>query len=422
MKMIHKISILILVILTATSVSCRPGQVAVDTEVPPVPVITANPEFGTITEWHRTTCTLRSPLEAGVSFGTGGRIIELTADEGDLVVAGQYLGKVDTSILAAQLNAVLSSINVSESQAESADSMIAASEAQVEQARAAAELAETNFQRFQALYEDGVATEAEFEQIELAYESAKLGLDAALDGLGATRAQADAAHAGVQATRSQASQFREMIDDGSIYAPFGGRIVERWSDPGVMVSPGQPVYRLVGEGEDVSDRLEAVLYVPEQVMGMVLPGSELLIELASCDRTVETVVDRTGGEVRDGDRMLEVIGYLEKDSLCIMPGMFGVVMIPLQRHTDALLIPEPAILPFEDVKVVYIADGNVAHRREVETGLYEGGMVEILSGIAADDDVIVAGHTFLKEGATIDIRVQDEVPSGDEPAETGVTE
>ncbi|HDS30522.1 MAG TPA: hypothetical protein ENN67_05695, partial [Firmicutes bacterium] len=107
--MINRIYILIPFIFIAfVLVSCAGHQAERETvEVPPVPVITQKPERGSVTDWYRTTCELRSPLEATLSFATGGRIIELTANVGDRVKRGQYLGRVDTSTLAAQHSAAL---------------------------------------------------------------------------------------------------------------------------------------------------------------------------------------------------------------------------------------------------------------------------------------------------------------------------
>ncbi len=390
--------------LLLLSLSACKGEEEKIAEIPAVPVMVRTPEVGTITEWFRTTCEIRSPLEARVSFPGGGRIIELAVDEGDAVVAGQYLGKVDTSTLSAQYSAAASAVEAAESQAEAANLAASASESQVLQARAVAEQMETDYKRFQILFAEGVATQAEFEQIELGYESAQLALQAAVDGADAAWAQAESALAGVGAAGGQATQIAEMIEDGTLRAPFGGRIAGRMAEPGTVVGPGTPVFRIIGEGETVQNQMEVVFDIPESTIDRVHLGATLYLDLLACEEEIIASVDRIGPEVKGDSRTIEIIAYIPMDSTCLIPGMFGTVRIPLEVHEDAILVPEDAVLEFEDVKLVYIADGEIAVRREVRTGIREEGIVEIIDGITSTDEVIVVGNSFLTDGAKIEIR------------------
>ncbi len=374
------------------------------TELPPVSVVTQNPDIGTITKWHRTTCELNSPLEASLSFSTGGRIIELTVDEGDTVVAGQYLGKVDTTTLAAQYSAILSSVDGAIKTAEAADIAAQAVESQIELAQASADQAEADYERYRNLYEDSVATVSEFEQMELRWESSKISLQGAIDQHEAALSQATAYHANVQSVRDQARQISEMIDDGTLRAPFGGRIASRYSDPGTVAGPGMPVFRLIGEGEDVANRLEVNLSIPESLISKIPAGTSLYLDLASCEREIQVPVDHLGPEVDPESRTVDVVAYVDKDSICLLPGMFGTVRIPIETHENTILVPEDAVLEFEDVDIVYIAQGDIAVLREVELGIREEGTLEILGGIEASDRVIVVGNRFLTDGAKIEIQ------------------
>ena len=212
---------------------CRGKKEEVSQGIPPVPVQIEKPTVGTITSWHKTTCELVSPLEISVSFGTGGRILELTAREGDTVAEGQYLGRVDTSTLAAQHAAIMSQAEGARSQAHAAELAAEAATAQVDMARASADQAETDFHRFESLLSDGVATEAEYEQAKLRYDTAMIGLQAAMDQSDAASAQAVAARDGVDAVVAQAGQVSEMIADGTLRAPFSGRIATHEAPPSV---------------------------------------------------------------------------------------------------------------------------------------------------------------------------------------------
>jgi multidrug efflux pump subunit AcrA (membrane-fusion protein) len=388
--------------LLVMSASCTGGKKEQATvEAPPVPVVVQKPEVGTITDWYRTTCELRSPLEAYLSFGTGGKVLELAVDEGDTVTEGQYLGKVDTSTLAAQHSAALSGAASAESQARAAGLAAEAADAQVEQARAALDKMEADYNRFKTLYEEGVATQSEFEQMELGYQSAQLALQAARSGADASWAQARAAELGATAASSQAAQVAELIADGTLRAPFGGRIASRMAEPGDMAGPGVPVFRLVGEGDAVDNRLEVRFSVPEVLVGSTYVGMPLYVNLLSCEREIETAIDTLGPEVHEDARTVSGIAYIPLDAQCLLPGMFGTVRIPLETHDNAVKLPEEAVIELETEQFVYVSSGDVAQKRPVTLGLREEGMVEIVSGVNPDDDVIVAGNRYLSDGAKI---------------------
>ncbi len=418
----YAIAFTLLLALAITLTGCQGGPDAgedADHEIEAVSVVAENPELGTITDWYRTTGDIESPLQANVSFAINGLITDLAADEGEYVEAGQYLGQLDVSTFQAQRRAALSQANAIAGQAAAADVNIEIALNRVEQALAVFELADTNYIRYQSLREDGVATQAEFEQIELQYENARVGLESAEDSVLGAQAQADTAYSSIQAARDNASQIGEIIADGTLRAPFNGRIVTRYLDPGNIVAPGTPIFKLLGEGEDVGNLLELRFNLPEIMIGEVKVGTALYVDLNSCDNEVETAVDHLGAVVDTETRTVDVVAYLESDTACLLPGMFVTIRVPLEVHEDAVLVPEEVILEFEDVDIVYIAQGDIAVRREVELGIREEGIVEIIDGIDGNDQIIVVGNRFLKDGAKIEIREESILQVPVDNTETG---
>ncbi len=414
------IEIFMLLALIAALPACRRGTEDEAREIPSVSVVVRNPDVGTITSWHRTTCELSSPLESRLSFPQGGRIVELMADEGDRVNAGQILGTTDTSTLQAQYQAARSQVEALESQARAADVGVDVARTRVEQARAAFEQAEADYERFKRLLDDGVATQSEFEQMELRYETSRLNLEAAQDGVTAAQAQADAAHGGIQAARDQAAQVSELISDGTLRAPYDGYITARWYDPGTVVGPGTPVFKLIADSDSESDTLEVGFNLPETVVQNIYRGMEVYLHVESCDDDIVTTIQRINPEVDTESRMVGVICTIsDVGESCLLPGMFGTIRIPLEIHEDALLIPEDAVLETAERSIVYIADGDTAYRREVTVGLREEGMVEITEGLSPTDEVVVVGSRFLKDGSPIQRMREARPTEGNGESETG---
>jgi HlyD family secretion protein len=398
-------ALIIIFAITASITSCK-GKSATASQEPTadttaIQVVMEAPTVGTITDWFQTTGDIKSPLEANISFMVPGRITDLAADEGDIVEAGQYLGQLDMSTYEAQHRAALSQADAIIGQAEAADVGIEIARSHADQAQAAFNLAETNYNRFKGLRDDGVATQAEFEQVELQYETARLGLAAALDGITAAQAQSDTAHAGIQAARDNAAQVAEIITNGTLVAPFNGRIISRIVDPGNVVGAGTPIFTLQGQGDDVGNRLEVRFDLPENMIGEVNVGTSLFLGLPSCEGVFNAAVDHTGAAVDTKSRSIEVVAYIADDSMCLLPGMFVSVKIPLQIHDNAVIIPDKAVIEIAGETFVYVADGDTARKRVVTLGIREDSNVEILSGLELTDMVITVGNTFLEDGAKI---------------------
>jgi membrane fusion protein (multidrug efflux system) len=67
------------------------------------------------------------------------------------------------------------------------------------------------------------------------------------------------------------------------------------------------------------------------------------------------------------------------------------------------MVPEAAIVPRGNETVVFVTDNNVAREAKVRTGQRTGGLVEIVTGVAEGQGVVVAGNMRLSNGAPIEI-------------------
>ena len=84
----------------------------------------------------------------------------------------------------------------------------------------------------------------------------------------------------------------------------------------------------------------------------------------------------------------------------LRPNTFGEVTFEVETHADALVIPQKAVL---ENKFVFLAEGEVAERRDITLGLQNTDLVEVLSGLEEGDLIVVEGNYGLEDGAKIDI-------------------
>ena len=199
--------------------------------------------------------------------------------------------------------------------------------------------------------------------------------------------------------RQEKAEAQWRIDRTTIRAPFTGRVTARAVTVGQHVAPIDHVFTVTD-----FDPLIARIYLPERDIAGLQEGREVRITLKADDATrcegrirqISPVVDPATGTVK-----LTIEARSPKTSL--RPGAFVTIDIIRETHERALLVPREAVVRDLSEAYVFVATGDKAEKRTISVGLEEAGRVEALSGLAAGDQVIVAGQGGLKEGQLIKV-------------------
>jgi RND family efflux transporter MFP subunit len=92
---------------------------------------------------------------------------------------------------------------------------------------------------------------------------------------------------------------------------------------------------------------------------------------------------------------------IENSSGALKPGQFATVRILQERSEPAVLIPVRAVITEAGVSRVYVIKNGLAEQRLVQTGQTEGDLIEIKSGVAADEQVATSGLEQLSDGIAV---------------------
>lgn len=204
-----------------------------------------------------------------------------------------------------------------------------------------------------------------------------------------TRSARDAAVATAQAARAAEWAARAQLDQMTLNAGISGIVLKREVEPGDLATPGKELFQL---GDPARARVTAT--VDERDITRVRPGQQALL---STDALPNTVVR---GHIREitpggdpGQRAFRVrIGL---DGAISLPfGLTLEVNIVTRRHEHAVLVPAAAI---SEGRAWLVKDGR-ARQRQVRTGIAGADKVEVVSGLAAGDTVIVNPPADLKDG------------------------
>jgi len=323
--------------------------------------------------------------QATVSSKLTGKVIEVLIEEGLEVEEGQLLARLDNSIAKANLRLV-------EAQEGSAEKQLEETKVRIHEAR-------LDYDRMVRLTSDEVAS--------------KQDLDRAQAQLQSLEARLLVLEQEVDVARRAVVLRKQELDDTDIRAPFDGVVVSKNAQPGEMISPVSAGGGFTRTGictiVDMSS-LEVEVDVNEAYITRVNAGqpvesvldaypdwripSHVITIIPTADRQKATVRVRIGFDERD-ERILPDMG--------VKVSFISDEDVP--ASTAILTIPRSALRRDGEQDIVYVVNGDAVERRAVRVGVAEGDSVQLASGVAAGEEVVVAGPEELSDGARI--RIED---------------
>jgi len=233
--------------------------------------------------------------EVDIATKIQNRLIEVMADEGDIVKAGQVLAQMDTDELKAQVREAEADLRKAKSMVQAATSTVAqresekaAADATVLQRDAELELSIKNWDRAKPLIEKGTIAKEEFDTYRAAFFKAKAALSTAKANVAAADAAIAtaktfviAAEATVVATQAKIDRLQVNINDCTLKASREGRVQFRIAQPGEVLSAGGKVLNMI----DLSD-VYMTFFLPTNWAGRVELGAEARIVLDAAPQFV----------------------------------------------------------------------------------------------------------------------------------------
>jgi RND family efflux transporter MFP subunit len=182
-----------------------------------------------------------------------------------------------------------------------------------------------------------------------------------------------------------------------IPSPIDGFVTERTADLGEYVSPQQKVATIVR-----TNPLRIRIDIPEQAISAVRVGQSVSITTSAWpDKNFSGRVARIAPNVSATSRTLTVEAEIENNGGALKPGQFATVRILQERAEPAVLIPARAVLTEAGVSRVYVIKNGHAEQRLVQTGQTENDLIEVKTGVAADEQVATSNLEQLTDGIAI---------------------
>lgn len=312
-------------------------------EKPAVPVEVGQATRGDIYSTYSGTAPIEAFEDAEVIAKVGGEIREIFAEEGDDVVVGQLLARLDGDRLRLE---------------------VAQSDANLQKLQRA-------FQRNIDLKEKGLISTGDFEKLQ--YET--------------------------EAVEASHNLAKLELSYTEIRAPIGGVISERFIKLGNTIDVNTPLFQITS-----LEPLVSYLHVPEREYRRLEPGQPVDIKVdALQDAEFIGIVARVGPVVDPETGTFKITIEVSDPSRRLKPGMFGRIDIVSDMHANALQIPRSAIIEEAGATSLYVVEDEIANKRVIKTGYAEDGQVEILEGLTDEDVFVTVGQAGLKNGTKISV-------------------
>lgn len=243
-------------------------------------------------------------------------------------------------------------------------------QAMYRQAKATLDNAKTDYERMQALFNQGAVSRQTLDQ-------AKLGYDVA---------QSNFAAAG------------ELVD---LRSPLSGEVVRVHVRPGEIVTPGMPVVTVAASKET-----RVTFTVSAEERPLIAPKQAARIHLAQSDTSsIPAVVDKVEDAADPQTRLFEVTVTSDNPAGLLRPGVLTAVEVVIEQRTNALSVSNEALLSRRSGEgEIFVAGADQrAARRTVTLGLQTANRVECIAGLNEGDRVVVYGQNRLSDGAPVKI-------------------
>lgn len=345
-RLINKISVLILLILTVTIYSgCRKNSannlsIAANVESG-IPIETIKLKKKNYSFTHDFSGIIKPFDRANLGFKIAGRVDKIYFDEGDRVIKDDVLAVLEKDEL----------------------------EATVRQAEASYQKAKSAYKRSKRLSEDGTISPSEIEKFEAEHKIKEAALDLS----------------------------RIQLKNCTLMAPFSGNLAFKSVEEKEMVLPGNPYFTLM----NVSDVILEI-GVPEYQIAEFYTGKKAYIRLeAYPEKEFKGEIYRVAMAADDFNKLFKVEIKIPNTFEILKPGMIALVQVEIDTFEDIYLIPLNAVMESDTGKYIFLAKDGIAIKKHLKDYQIHNSNVIITELLTESDQLIVKGKQFLDNGTKV---------------------
>ena len=211
----------------------------------------------------------------------------------------------------------------------------------------------------------------------------------------------DISNADFLSAKAQVQLIQAQLAKATVRAPFSGKIGLRYISKGTYVTPTTLIAKLVN-----TNQLKITFSIPEKYASQMKVNNTLSFTTAGSKEVFTAKIYAIEPEIEVATRTLKLRAITQNPEGKLFPGTFANVTLPLEKLTDALLVPTEALIPIQNGKKIFVIENGQAKEIIVETGARTDKEILITSGLKAGDTILTSGVMTLKDGSPVKVKLQ----------------
>jgi multidrug efflux pump subunit AcrA (membrane-fusion protein) len=397
MATLRRTALLLLLALLLAACGTEPAQPAKTAEPPPVRGVAVGAAVAQeIEEAAEVTGTVKSRTATTLSSKIVGRILAMRAREGGEVQAGQLLVELDDQDIVAQLRRAEAGLREAEAAMGEVDRSLAAAASSRVAAESQRDLAATTLARYQQLLDKKSVAPQEYDQIAARHKAAAADVERVIAEGQVVQARRQQVLARIESAKAEIASVQVMLGHTKISAPMAGVVTVKHADVGGLAAPGAPLLTIEDNRHYWLDAA-----VPESQLPGIRRGQTLRIAVEAAGLATNATVSEILPAADPATRTALVRLDLPARG-GLRSGLFGRIWIPAGRR-QVLQVAREALIERGQLQGVYVVgQDNIARFRLIRTGAARPSGIEVLSGLSAGEQIVLAGVERVQDGARIE--------------------
>ncbi len=395
-------------VLAALLLAGCSGVSSVPDTTPTTAVQTENVQRQPIEDVVRAQGTLYPIRQASLSPKVSAPVEKFYVNRGSAVHPGELLAILANKDLAAGVVSARGAFDQARANYESTTTStlpeeIQSAEAAVQNAKSDLDRQQRLFESETNLYNEGAIARKQLDATAVALTAARNAWNSAqkhlqlLQSSGAQQQQ-KAAKGQMEAAQGQLLSAQAQLGYTEIRSPIAGSVADRAVWPGDIAPAGTPLLVIV----DIS-KVVLRIHIPAAEAARLHIGDPATFHVPGMKGTVPAKVNIISPALDPNSTTIEVWLVADNPGEKLAPGISVGASIVVRRVPGALVVPGSAVLVNDEgeARVMTVGADNVAHDQPVVTGIRNNGMVQVVTGLHAGEQVIVSGDFGLPDKSKV---------------------
>lgn len=294
---------------------------------------------------------------------------------------------------------------ISEKDFDNAENSYENAEISLSQAKTSLSVAKRSYQLTKETYNNPTELKQQLENAKSQVNSAQANFEVASENLkeakrGARSEKIRASLASVEQAKANLAELEDQIAKTKITAPFSGLINQVNVDQHEMIAAGQTVINLIN-----LDQLYAEIKVTATTAAAIEKGEQVEVKPEIMQHYIKGEITNIAPAADPESRTFLVKIKISNPDHRLKSGMFADVKITKGKSGSAVVVPIESIVGLNSENpYLFVIEAGKAVKKELEIGIMTDSRVEILSGLKADQDIIIRGQNNLEAGQAVEVR------------------